>query len=156
MYLYGDKFLSEVKIHAWRLLSLYTNLSSGARQDDVNAHVGLQELVILSGTCILSLDTYFNLTPINHLYVLFVEISCQAKCLQISYPAILFTLLIWFSNHEFYRSRPSAENKQWVRTVSFLAGHMHSRPSAWHTTLWYPLHDFANRLPYSLEGLVYK
>ena len=46
MYLYGDKFLSEVKIHAWRLLSLYTNLSSGARQDDMNARrfAGTQRL----------------------------------------------------------------------------------------------------------------
>ena len=55
-------------------------------------------------------DTYFNLSPNYHLYVLFVEISYQARSrLQISYPAILLTMLIGFLNcGSFYRSRHSA------------------------------------------------
>ena len=58
-----------------------------------------QELIVLQGTCIWSLDTYFNLLPIYHLYVCLFFISYQARvCLQISYPAILFTMLLGFLN----------------------------------------------------------
>ena len=70
-------------------------------------------------------DTYFNLFPIYQLYVLFVEIPYQARfCLQKSYPAILFTMLI-----EFCRIHPSAGNKQ------SSAVRKRSRPSAWHPTI---------------------
>ena len=62
--------------------------------------------VVLSGThrsvrrMRLSLDTYFNSSPIYHAYVLFVEISYQAiVCIQILYPEILFTMLKGFFNH---------------------------------------------------------
>ena len=42
----------------------------------------------------------FNPSPIYHLYVLFVEISYQARfCLQILYPEIFFTLLQGILNH---------------------------------------------------------
>ena len=48
----------------------------------------------------LSLDTYFNLSPSYHLYVLFVEISDHVRfCLQISYSAILFTMIMEFVNY---------------------------------------------------------
>ena len=58
-----------------------------------------QELIILPGTCIWSLDTYFNLFIIYNLYVSFVKLSYQARfCLQISYPEILFTMLMGFLN----------------------------------------------------------
>ena len=47
----------------------------------------------------LSLDTYFTLLPVYYLYVLFDEISYQTRfCLQILYPAILFTKLMRFLN----------------------------------------------------------
>ena len=54
----------------------------------------------LSARCMhLSLDTHFNPSPIYHLYVLFLESSYQARfCLQISHPAILFTMLKGFLN----------------------------------------------------------
>ena len=64
-----------------------------ARKNNVNAHI------ILPGGCVWSLDTYFNLSQIYHVYVLFVDVSYQARLLlQISYPAILFTMLIGFFN----------------------------------------------------------
>ena len=47
-----------------------------------------------------SFDNYFNLSPIYHLYVLFVEISYLARfSLHISHPAIIFTMLIGFLNY---------------------------------------------------------
>ena len=60
-----------------------------------------RELIVLQGACVWSLDTYFNLSLINHLYVIFVEslYMYQARfCVQISYPAILFTMLMGFLN----------------------------------------------------------
>ena len=61
-----------------------------------------RKLVVLPGACVWSLDTYFNLLPIYHLYVLFVKISYQTRfCLQI-YPAILFTMLMGFSTRGSY------------------------------------------------------
>ena len=51
------------------------------------------ELIVLPSLFVWSLDTYFNLSPIYHLYVLSVKIAYQTRfCLQISYPAILFTM----------------------------------------------------------------
>ena len=59
-----------------------------------------RQLIVLQGAYIRSLDTYFILSPIYHLYVLFVEILYQARfCSQISYPAILFTMLMGFLMH---------------------------------------------------------
>ena len=76
------------------------SISSRDQQNDASALRTHQELVILPGACVWSLDTYFNLSPIYHFYVLFIEISHQASfCLQISYPAILFTVLMGFLNH---------------------------------------------------------
>ena len=44
-------------------------------------------------------DTCFTLSLIYHLYVLFVWISYQARFgLKISYPAIVFTMVIWLLN----------------------------------------------------------
>ena len=66
-----------------------------------------RQLIILQGAYIRSLDTYFILSPIYHLYVLFVEILYQARfCSQISYPAILFTMLMGFLMHGVYCSHP--------------------------------------------------
>ena len=51
-----------------------------------------RELIILPGTC-------FTLSLIYHLYVLFVWISYQARFgLKISYPAIVFTMVIGLLN----------------------------------------------------------
>ena len=53
-----------------------------------------REIIVLASACVWSLDSYFHLSPIYHLYVLFVKISYKARyCLQIS-PAILFTMLM--------------------------------------------------------------
>ena len=58
-----------------------------------------QECIILPDARIQSFATYYNLSPIYHLYVLFVDILYQARFgLQISYPAISFTILIGFLN----------------------------------------------------------
>ena len=73
--------------------------SVGAWKNDVKAHV------VLPGThhsarC-MRLNSWHLLQPIaNSSFVcLFVEISYQARfCLQISYPAILFTMLMGFLN----------------------------------------------------------
>ena len=58
-----------------------------------------QELIVLPGTCVWCFVTYmyFNLSPIYHLCILFVEISYQARfCLQISCPAVLCIMLMGF------------------------------------------------------------
>ena len=56
----------------------------------------LLELFVLLGACVWSLDTSFNLLPIYHLHVLYVEISYEERfCLQI-YPAILVTMVMGF------------------------------------------------------------
>ena len=96
-----------------------------------------QKLIVLLGTCVWSLDTYFNLSPLNHLCVLFVEILYQARfCLQISYPAILFTMQMGLLNPgSFIIHALLPGNKQSVHIVSFPAGRMHSHPSAGHTTI---------------------
>ena len=97
-----------------------------------------RELIILSGACVWSLDAYFNLSPINHLYVLFVQMSYQAIFFSSN---IISCNFIYNANGifklwEFYRSRPSARNKQSVHIVSFPAGRTHSCPSARHTTIY--------------------
>ena len=86
----------------------------------MNAHVILL-VTHLPGTCVWSLDTYFNLLPINHLNILFVKISYQARfCLRISYPVILFTMRMRFFNRGSFIVRAlSAGNKQSVHIVSF-------------------------------------
>ena len=62
-------------------------------------HVSFWQELVLPGICILNLDTYFNLSPSYHVYVSFFKISYQGRfCLQISYPAILFTMLKGFLN----------------------------------------------------------
>ena len=44
------------------------------------------EFIVLPGACVWSHNTYFNLSPIYHMYVFFVKIPYQARfCLQISY-----------------------------------------------------------------------
>ena len=97
-----------------------------------------QELIVQPGTCIWSLATYINLSPMYNMHVLSVKISYQAWfCIQISYLAILFSYNVngIFKPGEFYHSRPSAGNKRSVHTVSFPAGHMHLHPSAGHITI---------------------
>ena len=110
--------------------------SSCARQNDVNAHVILPGAHRSARHMRRTFDTCFTLSLIYHLYVLFVWISYQARFgLKISYPVIVFyngnrIVKLW----EFYRSHPSAGNKQSLHIVSFSALRMRSRPSAGHTT----------------------
>ena len=59
-----------------------------------------RELIVLPGTCVeLLTPASCTLSLIYHLYVLFVWISYQARFgLKISYPAIVFTMVIGFLN----------------------------------------------------------
>ena len=84
------------------------------------------------------LDTYFNLLPIYHFYYSFVEISYQARfCLQISYPVIVFTMLMGF----LYRGRfivyvlLPGTSKAFTLSI-FLAGRARSHCSPGHTTIY--------------------
>ena len=58
-----------------------------------------REVIVLPGACVEVLTPTSTYRQFCHLYVLFVKISYQAIfCLQISYPAILFTMLTGFLN----------------------------------------------------------
>ena len=96
------------------------------------------QCIVLSGACVWSLDIYFNLSPIYHLYVLFVKISYQARFyLQISYPAILFTMLRGFLNHGSYIIHVLMPGTSKVFTVSaFPVGHARSHRSAGHIMIF--------------------
>ena len=80
--------------------------SSGAQQNEVLCtlmHRFARNSLFCQNVCVWSLVTYFNLSLIYHciyhLYVLFVDISYQAKfCLQKSHPAILVTMLTEYFN----------------------------------------------------------
>ena len=66
-----------------------------ARQKDTNAHVILPGAHRSARHMRRTFDTCFTLSLIYHLYVLFVWISYQARFgLKISYPAIVFTMVI--------------------------------------------------------------
>ena len=78
----------------------WKELTLGARQNKVNAHI------VLPGThhstrC-MRLKSWHQLKhngQFMYNYVLFVQVSYQARfCLQISYPATLFTMLMGFFN----------------------------------------------------------
>ena len=75
--------------------------SSYARQKDANAHVILPGAHRSARHVRRTFDTCFTLSLIYHLYVLFVWISYQARFgLKISYPAIVFTMVIGLLNCE--------------------------------------------------------
>ena len=58
-----------------------------------------RELIVLPGACDWSRDTYFRLLPIHNFLCFIIKILYQARfCLQISYPAILCTMLMGFLN----------------------------------------------------------
>ena len=105
-------------------------ISSCARQNDVNAHVILPGAHRPARHMRRTFDTCFTLSLIYHLYVLFVWISYQARSSNCIYNGNRIVKL-W----EFYRSHPSAGNKQSLHIVSFSALRMRSRPSAGHTTI---------------------
>ena len=74
-------------------------ISLCARQNDVNAHVILPGAHRSARHMRRTFDTCFTLSLIYHLYVLFVWISYQARFgLKISYPAIVFTMVIGLLN----------------------------------------------------------
>ena len=74
-------------------------LSSCARQNGVNAHVILPGAHRSARHMRRTFDTCFTLSLSYHLYVLFVWISYQARFgLKISYPAIVFTMVIGLLN----------------------------------------------------------
>ena len=115
--IYGSVILLESKL-------------SGAWQNDVNA------CIVLPGNhrSARRMGTYFTLSPIYNLYVLFVEISYQARfCLHISYPAILFTRLMGSLNRGIYiinavlpgkAKRSHCQSLSWMHTfTSFCRAH---------------------------------
>ena len=70
-----------------------------ARQKDANAHIILPGAHRSARHVRRTFDTCFTLSLIYHLYVLFVWISYQARFgLKISYPAIVFTMVIGLLN----------------------------------------------------------
>ena len=74
---------------------IYMYYASYARQKDANAHVILPGAHRSARHMRRTFDTCFTLSLIYHLYVLFVWISYQARFgLKISYPAIVFTMVI--------------------------------------------------------------
>ena len=87
--------------------------------------------------CLKSGHLYFNLSPMNNLHALFIEISYQAWfCLQ----NIISCNFIYNANGilkswEFYHSCPSAGNMQSIGIISFSARRTRSHPSARHTTI---------------------
>ena len=99
--------------------SVILSISSGARKNDVKAHTSFcRDLIVLPGAC------YFNLSSIYNLYVLFVKISYQARfCLQISYPAILFKMLMGCLNRGSFISHILLPGTSKAFTLSvFLSG----------------------------------
>ena len=81
----------EICLHYWK--SLY------ARQKDANAHVILPGAHRSARHMRRTFDTCFTLSLIYHLYILYVWISYQARFgLKISYPAIVFTMVIGLLN----------------------------------------------------------
>ena len=111
------------------------------------AHMSLcREFIALPGACVWSLDTYFNLLPINTLYVYFMcRNFIPSKILSSNiYPAnFIYNANRIFTSWEFYCSHPSARNKQSVHIVSFPVRCKHSHPSAGHTTICKP--DISDR-----------
>ena len=74
-------------------------LQSCARQNNVNAHVIMPGAHRSARHMRRTFDTCFTLSLIYHMYVLFVWISYQARFgLKISYPAIVFTMVIGLLN----------------------------------------------------------
>ena len=133
-------YLRKLQLHVivW-LCQLYMYMTSYARQNDVNAHVILPGAHRSARHMRRTFDTCFTLSLIYHLYVLFVWISyfytkqnlvLKYHILQLYYNGNRIVKL-W----EFYRSHPSAGNKQSLHIYSFSALRMRSRPSAGHTTI---------------------
>ena len=80
-------------------LNVKLQIPSYARQKDANAHVILPGAHRSARHMRRTFDTCFTLSLIYHLYVLFVWISYQARFgLKISYPAIVFTMVIGLLN----------------------------------------------------------
>ena len=118
-----------------KMLAYFVGCLAGGREHIASC---CRELIVLPGACVYSLDTYFNLSPLNHLYVLLVIISYQARfCLQISYPAILFTMLMGFLNRGSFIIHILLLGTSNAFTLSvFPAGHVRSHHSARHMTIY--------------------
>ena len=94
-----------------------------------------RELIVLPGACIWSLDTYFNLSPIYHLYVCQNFIPSKILSSNIISCNLIYNANGIFKLWEFYCSCPSARNKQSVHIASIPPGRTHSRLSAGRTTI---------------------
>ena len=100
------------------------NKSSGAQKNDVNAHIVLPR-THCSARC-MHLNSWHLLQAIPNVSYCMFHLSklyvYQARlCLQISYPAILFTANGIFKLWEFYHSRLFAGKKESVHIPSFAA-----------------------------------
>ena len=111
-------------------------ISSCARQNDVNAHVILSGAHRSARHMRRTFDTCFTLSLIYHLYVLFVWISYQARFgLKISYPAIVFTMVIGLLNCGSVIVHILLLGTSSLHIVSFSALRMRSRPAG-QTTIY--------------------
>ena len=78
------------------------------------------ELIILSHAC---LDTYFDLSPINHLYISICRNFIRSKILSSNIScSFIYNANGMFTCREFHRSCPSAGNKKIFTLSVFLLG----------------------------------
>ena len=103
----------------------------------VNAHIVLPRTPRSARR--MHLKSWHLLQPIANLsFVCLISrkfIPSKIFFLQISIPAILFTLLMAFLEWESYPTCPFAENKQRIRIVNFPAGRTYSLPFAGHAMI---------------------
>ena len=83
-----------------RVILCFHNISMGAWQNDMNVHVILPGTHCCARHMHWGLDTYFNLSSIFITYMFYLSKfhTKQEFGLQISYPAILFTMLLGILN----------------------------------------------------------
>ena len=101
---------------------------------------------LIWSTCIWSLDTYFNQSPIYHLYVFIFRNFIPSKILSSNVIShnFIFNAKAIFRSWEFYRSHPFAGNRQSVHIVNFPAGHTCSYRSSGHMMIYLVFPLFAS------------
>ena len=120
---------------------MHTHTLSSARQNGIRFATNFP---FCKGTCVWSLDTYFKLSPIYHLYGMFYlyMFICwnviPRKILSsniISYK-FEFTMLVGFLNCVKFIVHALLPGTSKAFTVSFPAGHTRRHPSAGHTAIF--------------------
>ena len=92
-------------LYAWE--ALHGTISTGTQQNDINACVVCQELIILPGAWVWSLDTLFNLSPIyNFIYQNLIPRKVMSS--NIISCNFIYNFAGILKSWEFYRLCPSA------------------------------------------------